>query len=301
MAQILKYNPLRFVREAYIRFIQGLFYAAPKGYWHWEAENDDSDIIICDENPIKTDTLGKRPGITCTRGPVSLYTLGLDDALEYDMRTGAKTKSVLLPGTMSVNCFSRVPLEAEHLSWVVSEHLWTLRDHMRRWGFFDVGRNLGIGSPSPPGALIQNDSGDEWYVVTVTSPFYMNRTSQTTPLSTKVASSIETHLRGELAGRRGQGSVSGYAVYSQTPNSGQNEQPPVGGRVNSAPGTSSIAGHSVATVAHPLNPGVTVVVRAARPGDPIVRQPSIRGRTIPTRQQPVEESSSELQPRIVRT
>jgi hypothetical protein len=118
ISQILRYNPLRFVREAYVRFIQGLFYMAPKGWYHWELDLEETEIVVTDENPIKVDTLGKRPCITCTRGPIAMFTLGLDDMLQYDMRTGARKKSILLPGTMSINCCSRVSLEAEQLSQV---------------------------------------------------------------------------------------------------------------------------------------------------------------------------------------
>jgi hypothetical protein len=277
---------------------------APKGWYHWELDNEETDIIISDENPIKTDTLGKRPCITCTRAPVAFYTLGLDDLLEYNMSTGARKKSVLLPGTMSINCCSRVPLEAEQLAWIVAEHLWMLRDVMRRWGFYDIGRNLTIGAPSPPGAIIQNDSGDEWYVVTITSPFQMHRMSEVTPLGARVAQEMDVIMGGELPPRIPQGMPNGYAIYSMTPGSGSDELPSVGGRVNTPPGSSSISHHSVRTMAHPLNPAVQVTVRAARPGDPAVRQPTIRGRTIPIRSANVEESSGEqlkLQTRVIKT
>lgn len=266
-------------------------------------DNEETDIVISDENPIKTDTLGKRPCITCTRAPVSFYTLGLDDMLQYDLTTGARRKTVLIPGTMSINCCSRVPLEAEQLAWIVAEHLWMLRDVMRQWGFYDVGRNLAIGAPSPPGALIQNDSGDEWYVVTVTSPFQMGRISQVTPLGQKIAASIQTLMGGAMSGRKPQGTPDGYAVDYE-PAAEQEELLPVGGRVDTHPGTSSLAAHNAGTVPHPLNPAVRVRVRAARPGDPAVRQPMLYGRTIPISSSTVEESSGEqlkLQTRIIKT
>jgi hypothetical protein len=305
---ILRYNPLRFVREAYVRFIQGLFHAAPRGCFHWELDGEDTDIVISDENPIKTDTLGKRPCISCTRAPVSFYTVGLDDMLSYDMKTGARQKTILIPGTMSINCCSRVALEAEQLAWVVAEHLWMLRDTMRHWGFYDVGRNLAIGSPSPPGAIIQNDGGDEWYVVTITSPFQMSRTSQITPLGAAIASSIETTMSGRIDGRRELGVPYAdppglpYAVTSST-GTGQ-EVGSLGASVNTPHNEGGILSHSVTKMPHPLNPAVQVTVRAARPGDPAMRAPTYRGRTIPIRDPAMEESANQqraLQTRIVKT
>jgi hypothetical protein len=265
---------------------------------------EETDIVVSDENPIKTDTLGKRPCISCTRGPVALYTLGLDDVLQYNLTSGAKKKTILLPGTISINCCSRVPLEAEQLAWVVAEHLWMLRDVMRRWGFYDVGRNLAIGAPSPPGSIIQNDGGDEWYVVTITSPFQISRISQTTPLGQKIAASVEMTLGGNLIGRTPQGIP--YTDRPEMPYSYDRPQPAddlpsVGGRVGGMKGEGSISSHSVRTMAHPLNPNVQVIVRAARPGDPIFSPPSIYGRTIPISGRPVEESVIELETRTVKT
>jgi len=304
VSQILRYNPLRFVREAYVRFIQGLFFAAPKGWYHWELDLEETDIVVSDENPIKTDVLGKRPCISCTRGPVALYTLGLDDMLQYNMQTGGKKKTILIPGTISINCCSRVPLEAEQIAWIVAEHLWMLRDTMRKWGFYDVGRNLAIGAPSPPGSIIQNDGGDEWYVVTITSPFQIGRISQTTPLGERIAASVEMTLGGSIRGRAEQGVP--YAEGPDLPYGidrtvGADDLPVLGGRVGVVKGEGSIASHTVRTMAHPLNPNVQVTVRAARPGDPIFRPPSIRGRAIPISGQHVEESVIELETRTVKT
>jgi hypothetical protein len=303
ISQILRYNPLRFVREAYVRFIQGLFYAAPPGQYHWELDHGDTEIVICDENPIKTDVLGKRPGITCTRAPIAFYTLGLDDMLQYNPRTGVRKKTVLLPGTMSINCCSRVPLEAEQLAWIVAENIWLLRDVMRRWGFYDIGRNLAIGSPSPPGSIVQNDSGDEWYAVTITSPFQMNRVSQVYPLGSPIAEAVEMSLSGSLYGRRPQGvSYGAVGVHESLPHGGD-DLPKIGGR-ECAPGEGSLMKHTNNVVPHPLDPSKTVTMRAVRPGDPIYRQPSIRGRTIPIAPNSVEESpivQIDLERRIVKT
>lgn len=238
---------------------------------------------------------------------MSLFTLGLDDLLQYNMTSGARRKTVLIPGTMSVNCCSRVALESEQLAWIVAEHIWMLRDVMRRWGFYDVGRNLAIGSPSPPGSIIQNDSGDEWFATVITSPFQMTRTSEVTPLSRKIAKSVEVMLSGQLDGRIQQGvpySNTANMPYAVDANLQPSELRPVGGYLDSS-GDGALESHSLPTVAHPLNPAVRVFVHTQRPGDPIVRQPSIRGRTIPIRQEGVEESPNEqrsgLIPQIVKT
>jgi hypothetical protein len=224
--------------------------------------------------------------------------------LAYNMASGAKKKTVLIPGTISINCCSRVPLEAEQLAWLVAEHLWMLRDVMRKWGFYDVGRNLAIGSPSPAGSIVQNDGGDEWYVVTITSPFQIGRISQSTPLGQRIASSVEITLGGKLEGRRPEGipytdrPEMPYAIDKLLPS---DDVPAVGGSVDVQKGESSIASHSVVKMAHPLNPNVQVTVRAARPGDPVFSPPCIYGRAIPITGRPVEESVIELETRTIKT
>src|SRR5690606_8972546 len=116
-----------------------------------------------DEMPLSLETLGDRPGITFTRAPVSFSQLGFDDMLQQDARTGRKTKSLLVPGTMLIHCCARVHLESEHLAFIAAEHLWLLRDLLMKAGFYDVGRNLSIGVTTQAGEIIANDQGEEWY------------------------------------------------------------------------------------------------------------------------------------------
>jgi len=118
-----KYTPIEQLRNLFVGFTQGLFDAAPSGCYHWDLDDAISEIIIRDEAPVKEEVIAKRPLITFTRGPIQFYSLGLDDMMKYQFDTGQKTKSVLVPGTMTMNCCSRVPQEAENISWVVMEHL----------------------------------------------------------------------------------------------------------------------------------------------------------------------------------
>lgn len=269
-----KYGPLLQVRTLYIAFTQGLFAAAPPGTYRWAPMLEDTEIVITDENPINVDVVGKRPAIGFTRGPVQSYSLGQDDLLHYDFQTGAKKKSVLVPGTMSINCCSRVDIESEQIGWVVAEQLWMHRELLMRAGFFEIGRQFVVGSPSPAGSIVVGDSADEWYVTTVSSPFQFYRTSQFNPLGAQIVNQLgfTLNLQGNIAQALGPNPASAIGpavnISSSAPGVGANRQP------------------------HPLNPAQQVVVRGVHPNRPGLRPPAMGGRVLPIQREPVEQSSA---------
>lgn len=295
-----KYAPLEYVRSLFVGFYQGLFAAAELGMYHWNEDDEVSQVYISDENPVKATNIGQRPAISFTRGPVQFYSLGLDDMLETDLRTGAKTKSVLIPGTMTINCSSRVSLESERIGFICAEALWLHRELLMKAGFFEIGRQMQVGSPSPAGSIVQNDGGDEWYVTSVPCPFQFYRTSTVTPLGAKIIRDIAFNLRTRL--------LPATAQYVRTgghngPLEGTAGHLPVGMHVCPpapfAPAASDVYGQTARPGSpppvlplqpHPLNPAVSVVVRGVRPNSPAVRPPGMGGRSIPITTPSVEES-----------
>lgn len=291
-----KYTPLQHVRTCFASFVQGLFHAAPVNSYHWEPSLEDTEIVITDENPINIDVVGRRPAITFTRGPVQFYSLGLDDMMGYDFETGAKEKSVLVPGTMSINCCSRNDLESEKIAWIISETLWLLREKLLSEGFFEIGRQPLIGSPSPAGSIVSGDSAREWYCTTIACPFQFHRTSRVTPLNKQIANSIQMSLRsailpiGTAQYREGiVGNEVGVNIHECpsdpfAPNASDvngGSPNPVGGRVTALP-----------LVPHPMDPSKKVVVRYSTPHRPGIRPPSMGGRVIPITGLCVEESTT---------
>lgn len=257
-------QPLLQVRRLYVGFVQGLFHAAPlsTGY-HWDPSPATTQIFVTDENPIHTETVGQRPAISFTRGPVQFVGLGIDDMLAFDSSTGTKKKSMLLPGTMSINCCSRNDLESEFLAGLVAEQLWMHRELLMRAGFFEIGRNFMISAPSPAGSIVAGDSADEWYATTVTSPFHINRTSIFSPLNTRIAQEVVMQLTA-------QPSVTPYSQWGFPAAQGMQQYD---GEQEGLP-----------KMPHPLDPSRTVTVRSVYPNRPGLRAPAIRGRTIPVEQ-----------------
>ena len=289
-----KYSPLTHVRVLYASFIQGLFYAAPVGSYHWEPDMQSTDIVITDETPINIDSVGMRPAITFTRGPIQFYSLALDDMMGYDFETGRKVKSVLIPGTMSINCCSRNDLESEKIAWVIAEHLWLLREVLMKAGFFEIGRQPIVSAPSPAGSIVTGDNAREWFCTTVSSPFQFYRTSQFTPLNKTIVNNIQLSIRAAMQ------KATPFAAPAITGGSHQLPfdihlcPPPA-----FAPYSSDVYGGSVnpgeyapilPTQPHPLNPAVRVVVRQIRPNRP----GSAGSHAIPISQPCVEESTAQV-------
>ena len=248
---LLRESPIQYLRTVVVQFVQGLFWYLPKGHNHWEPNIGESEIFISDEAPIRTKELGQLPGILITRSAMSMSSLGLDDMMSYDQRTDAKTKSVIVPGTISVNCCSRVPQESENLCYFVAKHLWLLRDVLQRKSLYNIGQNIGIGAPSPAGSLVAGDMAEEFFVTAATMPFQLIETGTVTPLGQKIAKDIELRLHG--GPMRIPASVSGSPVTTDT---------------STATSPSSTGYASLQA------PGVSIR------GVPL-RPPRIRGRTLP--------------------
>lgn len=268
-----KYNPLQQVRVLYTSFVQGLFAAAPRGDYHWEPDDQATEIYISAESPIKIETLNMRPGITFTRAPVGFHHLGFDDLDQYDFQTGRKIKSVLIPGTMVINCCSKSDLESEHIAWVVAEHLWMLRDLLMQHGFYDIGRNIQVGSPSAPGAIVEGDSADEWFCTSVTSPYQFYRTSARTPLATGIIQSVQLALSVRRPCPIRPGMTFDVGAGGNPPVLVESRQP--GPFAPGAPDPNALP-----VAPHPLNPAQIVTVRRAKTSPYGLRPPGIGNKTL---------------------
>jgi len=236
-------NPIFQIRYVLITFLQNLFYKSPLPQFKWDVDDAQTRIYITSENVVKASVLQKRPCITLTRAPLAYAHMGFDDMRELDMRTGKKTRSVLLPGTMAINCCARADMESEHIAAIVAEHIWALRDVLLKRGFYDIGRNITINSPSGASGIVTNEGGDEWYCTTAIVPYQFHRTATITPLNTGFVEEIAVRMEAKAKPIP--------AIVHPT------------GKGNSAVATAESAFPQVGDLTkmpHPLNPAKTVTV-----------------------------------------
>lgn len=259
-----KYNPLMHVRVLFLNFIRGLFAAAPPGSFHWTPDDETTELYVSDEEVIQPEVVQKLPAVNIVRGPIQFYSLGLDDMEAYDFALNRKTKGILLPGTITINACSKVPLESESIAFIIAEHIWLLRDLLMRAGFFEVGRSIQLGAPSPAGSIIANDAGDEFTATPISVPFQFARLSAFTPLGMEVVNSIEQTLTAYSArcvrsnGTPAQTHEFPFGYYAAFP-SGMARGVPTTGSVG------DVAPRADVLQPHPLNPARMVRVRVVRP------------------------------------
>lgn len=262
------HTPLEQVRTLVISFVQGLFNGAPPGCFHFEFDDEHTEIIIRDENPINVSQIGQRPAINFTMGQVNFYSVGMDDLIDYDFAVGKKTKGVLVPGTISINVSSRSDIEAHNLAWIIGEHVWLLRELLLRQGFFEIGRGIIITPPTDAGSIIASDQSDEWVVSTISVPWQFARKSSFTPLGQDIVNNISAFMnlnpvrRVESTGWPSDPSGHPYSTHECPPPS---FAPLASDARGGTPDPAGNKSNPLPLVPHPLNPSKTVTIRTVRP------------------------------------
>jgi hypothetical protein len=176
-------DPLNYAVKCFIAFLQTIFEAAEPGYFHWRPALEETEIVITEENPVKVDTIERKPVISVILGPTQFNGSSLDDLLTVKASNAQEIHTDLLPGTMSLACMSKVPQEARFIGWLCARTIWNLRKiFIREALFHEVGRKITVGSVSPAGALVTGDTEGEWHAVSVSCPFYLQWTDSVTPL-----------------------------------------------------------------------------------------------------------------------
>lgn len=289
-ASSFKYTPLEHIETLLISFIQRLFGFAPIGAYHWTPD-ETSEIYLSAASPVHVREIGQRPAVTLTCGPIQFVSVGLDDMTGYHFDTGQKEKTVLVTGTMSINCSARVPIQSRQIAWIIWEHIWLLREILLRAGFFDIGRSMMIGATTGAEQIIVSDQGDEWVSTPLLCPFQFSRTSRFTPLGQQMIAGIEAEI--QIAQRRLLGLGAPMSPNTDLPYASTSVPPSAfapdasdahGGTPN--PGVSS---EGLPIVPHPLNPAQMVTVRIAR-GTRVGTRPLQQPHALPITEGDVEQS-----------
>lgn len=166
----------------YVQYLQGLFNWMPEGTFHWEPDEEISEIIIRAQAPLNTEVVGKRPAITVIMGPYQPMNLGMDNLLSMDLRTGNRVRTDMMTGHLVVYCIANNDIVAMRLGHIVSHHTRVNQRLLESpGGFHAIARPAPtVNSPSPPGQLVMGDS-EQLIMVQVNIPFQLQWTWGTTP------------------------------------------------------------------------------------------------------------------------
>jgi hypothetical protein len=185
-------DPSLYALRLYVQFLQGLFNFADTGLFHWEPDDEISEIVIRAQAPLDMKTVGKRPAITVIMGPYQYSNLSFDNLLSFDPTTGERIRTDLLSAHLIVYCLADSDLVSMRLAHAVSHHT---RVHQRLLespgGFYQIARpSPSINSPSPPGQLIMGDAGG-LVMTQVNIPFQLQWTWSSTPKENPSLQSLE--------------------------------------------------------------------------------------------------------------
>lgn len=174
-------DPIVYSLRLYVQYLQGLFNFMPKGTFHWEPDDNQTEIVIRAQAPISSEVVGKRPAITVVMGPYQYGGIGIDNFLSLD-KNGKKVRTDLINGHLVVYCIADSDIIANRLAHIVSHHTRVNQRLLESPGGFHQICRPGpiINSPSPPGALISGDPL-QLVMVQVNIPYAVQWTWQTTP------------------------------------------------------------------------------------------------------------------------
>ena len=183
-------DPSVYALRLYVQYLQGLFNFMPEGSYHWEPDDEISEIVIRAEAPLNMQTVGKRPAITVIMGPYQFSNIGIDNMLsvtthtdEYGTHLGAKkVRTDLMTGHIVVYCVADNDLAALRLGHLVQHHTRVNQRLLEsEGGFHAIARpSPTVNSPSPPGQLIMGDP-QSLIMTQVNIPFQLQWTWETTP------------------------------------------------------------------------------------------------------------------------
>lgn len=167
-------DPVTFAMTLYVRFLKGLFNFMPKDHFHWEPDNEATEIVIRAQAPLDMKTVGERPAITVVMGPVQWAGLAINNMVEMNLSTGKALHSDLLSGYLVIYCLGNNDTVANRLANIVNNYTKIHRSLLESaGGFHQIARPSGtVNAPSVPGQLVSGDA-EGLVMCQVNIPFQM--------------------------------------------------------------------------------------------------------------------------------
>lgn len=152
-------NPLLYAQRLYTAFLQGLFNFNHPGCFHWEPDEELTEILIRAEAPVDLRTAGKRPAITSVLGPIQYQGLTVDQTVAMNLMTESQRYSDLISSHLIMYCIAESDIIAQYLAHIVLSGTMVNRRLLEsEGGFHQISRPAPSSNPpSPPGGLVAGD------------------------------------------------------------------------------------------------------------------------------------------------
>lgn len=136
-----------FVKDIFIGFMQQLLYQNP-GEFHYDPDEEVSNIRICDQFSTDTLTPDFKPTIYIRRRPMGFLNTSIDQFVSGNRMKGTSVHSDLISGVAELVAVSRVGLEACRLGGLIFILITEFRSELRKLGMHDVAvKSLGEEEP----------------------------------------------------------------------------------------------------------------------------------------------------------
>lgn len=154
-SQELGDDPIEYLVLLYVRFLQGLFNFREAQNFHWELDDERTEILIRGDGSLDLAVTDKKPLLSVAMGPYQFGGIGLDQLQQMNLTTHRRVKTDLISGHFIVYCVARNDIVASKLGFIVGRGT---REHQRLLegpgGFHQIARPApSVGQPTPPGAL----------------------------------------------------------------------------------------------------------------------------------------------------
>jgi hypothetical protein len=179
-----------------VSFLKWRFSKLPPGSYHYDLTDEGpegkSEIFIGADTPDPI-TVGQRPAITVLRSQLQAAGLSLGDRAFIDLATGAMVRMDMYPTNLMINVLSTEPVEAEGIGWFVYEQISAFRDDIvkaSKGNLLLIGPRVMISPPSPAGTLVES-AENNWIVVVLAFPTYLQRAITSLPLNRPIIKEID--------------------------------------------------------------------------------------------------------------
>jgi len=189
-------DPLFFFTLLFLSFIQGLFKQRPEGEYKYSEDENITEIIIADQVTAAKETV---PRIITARGPANYMTLFCDDMVKRSMRTDERKRTSLISIPMTINCISKMGVEAQELAFFIAHNIWSHRILLQQHGIHKIDRNFSISPETPTDAIFAPSVVPEGIMVSLIVPFYVRWTVTTVPNNAPKLREIDNYIKNKLA------------------------------------------------------------------------------------------------------
>lgn len=202
-------DPLYYYNRLLVRFLQLVFASFDKNKYHWELDENLTEIIISDQATVAKETAERRPAVIVARGGANFGNVAMDQfagpllskktgfVANEDPVKGSRRYTDLISASSSFNCISSEGVEAQRLAWICSMAVRRLKRSLMRAGFHRIGEEVQIGPESSPGAIVQPDPG-ELIMVSVSIPFWFQDFWTIEPVDKVLLKKLDLNLRSEV-------------------------------------------------------------------------------------------------------